>query len=45
MKTLTSTLCILAVSLFAFVSTSAADDKKEEKKAAKVYTVGVSGAT
>jgi len=44
MKTLTSTLCILAVSLFAFVSTSAAEDKKETKKA-KVYTVGVSGVT
>ncbi|MFT4551313.1 MAG: hypothetical protein ACI8XO_000522 [Verrucomicrobiales bacterium] len=45
MKTLTSTLCILAVSLFAFVTTSAAADKKEDKKAAKTYSVGVSGAT
>ena len=45
MKTLASTLCILAVSLFAFVSTSAADDKKEKKSAGKTYTVGVSGVT
>ncbi len=44
MKTLTSTLCILAVSLFAFVTTSAAADDKETKSA-KVYTVGVSGVT
>ena len=45
MKTLVSTLCIMAVSLVAFVSTSAADDKKEKKSAKKVYVVGVSGVT
>lgn len=46
MKTLTSTLCILAVSLFAFVSTSAAADEKKEKKAkAATYSVGVTGVT
>ena len=46
MKTLVSTLCIIAVSMVAFVSTAAAEDKKKEKKSAsKVYTVGVSGVT
>ena len=48
MKTLASTLCIMAVSLFAFVSTAAADDKKEKKdKKAKAtsYSVGVTGVT
>jgi hypothetical protein len=45
MKTLTSTMCILAVSLFAFVMTSAAEEKKEKKVKAKTYQVGVSGVT
>ena len=45
MKTLASTLCILAVSLFGFVATSTADDKKEKKEAGKTYSIGVSGVT
>jgi hypothetical protein len=35
----------MTVSLFAFATTSVAEDKKEKKAAAKVYTVGVSGVT
>ena len=35
----------MAVSLFALVSTSIAEDKKEKKAAAKTYSVGVSGVT
>lgn len=45
MKTIVSTMCILTVSMFAFVFTSAAADKKEKKEAAKTYSVGVSGVT
>jgi len=45
MKTLISTLCIMAVSLFAVASASAADDNKEEAAAGKTYAVGVTGVT
>ncbi len=45
MKTLASTLCIIAVSMLAFVTTSAADDKKEKKAKAASYSVGMSGYT
>jgi hypothetical protein len=45
MKTLFSTLCIMTVSLFVLASPSMAEDKKEKKEAAKVYSVGVSGVT